>query len=291
MLAAAEEMQEQAEEALHRFVGSAMVFVIEGPPDERKLERANGSGTLLRTPAGRVILLTAAHVLQDESGKTCADIFSLGGIALPNGAVADSLTQRWVHSSADVAVARVSAAEAFGSAPVPTSLVATPSESGIEGKFGFRLGGFPAGYRRESIAGSYLLHGMMPLTYATTLDGLDERGRFKVRWEDSIVVGNEDSRHLGLVAGKEIELVHPRGISGGPLWRFAPGAKGELWAPGKIAKLIGVACSYLEPISFVESTTAWGEWFTDVVAQVDAAPAEAEPAASPVDGRTDSRPD
>jgi hypothetical protein len=81
------------------------------------------------------------------------------------------------------------------------------------------------------------------------------------------------AKHLGIEAGQIFDLAHPGGISGGALWRFRKVPKTEVWDPSKLARLIGVASTYLKPpdsIEFCPSVATWGDWFRETVAKIDA---------------------
>jgi hypothetical protein len=74
-------------------------------------------------------------------------------------------------------------------------------------------------------------------------------------------------------AGESFEIVHPRGISGGPLWRFRTVGEGNLWSPSKMGQIVAVATTFNPAPDHLElctSVAVWGDWFRETIARIDA---------------------
>lgn len=124
------------------------------------------------------------------------------------------------------------------------------------------LAGFPSflSFRESST-----LRRFGTITYSTGVTGRDEHGRLEVLWDEAIPT--EDAPrfpHLALEPGKLTRLGHPRGISGGGVWRVRGSKKGDIiWSPSSHADLIGIPVAFLAPTQYAESAVAWGTWLRD----------------------------
>ncbi|HEX2870836.1 MAG TPA: hypothetical protein VHP33_06255 [Polyangiaceae bacterium] len=277
------DLDEAASDALNDFAGGALVFLLEGEINAESALAPNGSGTVLRTPGGHVVVLSARHVFEDDPPAQ----FALGGRAVQHG-VPDAIGEQFWHPSVDVAVARLkpTAAALFAHAALPCDLVAGTNEEDPEGDTAM-ICGFLARYRRTAVDHSNrrVDHDFASVTYSTDVNGKDERGRYRVAWGEGELSGtipasaSDAARQLGIKVGQLFDLAHPGGISGGPLWRFRKEwRKSEVWEPSKAGRLIGIASSYLPPpdsIEFCPSVATWGDWFRDTIAKIDAGPASA----------------
>jgi hypothetical protein len=253
------------------------VFLVEGAVGAASADAPNGSGTLLRTPGGRVFVLTARHVLEDDP----PDQYALGGRAVQYG-VADALGDQFWHPTVDVALAllKPEAAKLFTHAALSCDVVAETDEEDPEGQMTM-ICGFPVLYRRAAVdhQNKKVDVGFASVTYSTDVNGKDEKGHYRVSWGEGELSGTIPLRaqsaanHLGIEQGQIFDLAHPGGISGGPLWRFRKVPKTEVWDPSKLARLIGVASTYLKPpdnIEFCPSVATWGDWFRETIAKIDA---------------------
>jgi hypothetical protein len=221
------------------------------------------------------VVLTAKHILEDDPP---ADGFTIGGPRDPGTACSAALERQWLHPEVDVDVAVATltrpAADAFGRAAYDSSLVATADDWNLLDDDVTMICGYPAGYRGEEVDHDRktILHILPGVTHATTVaPDLDARGRYRVEWGPGIMEDPDGKfQFLGIEDGKERDLAHPGGISGGPLWRVrGPISKSEIWIPDKMARIVGVASRYLEGIEFAPSVKVWGDWFREVIAEVD----------------------
>ncbi len=281
------DLEKSAFDALNDFAGSALVFLWEGEVSADNAATANGSGTVLRTPGGRLFVLTARHVFEDDSNgepqtfeRAQTVKYAVGGRAVQFGK-ADALGEQHWHPSVDVAIAllKPDVATHFADAALSVDMVAKTADDATEGHMTM-ICGFPAGYRRTAIdhQNKKVDHGLASVTYSTDVEGQDNKGRHRVRWGEAEMTGTvpmqaRDSaaaRQLGIKPGQVFDLAHPGGISGGPLWRFRKVPKNEVWEPSKLARIVGIASTYLEPHSFAPSVSTWGDWLRDAIAKIDA---------------------
>lgn len=265
------DLEREAFEGVHQFAQRGLVFLVDGPIGPSMHRAANGSGTLLRTPLGRIVVLTARHVLEDDRPSE----FAIAGRSQPEG-LDDAVGREWWHPDVDVAVALLKqhAASVLGTHAVSSDVVAETGDATIGGHQAALICGFPASYRDSEVDhhARRVEVNFPSVSYLTLADGIDAKGRHRVQWGEG-VVGDRDRPGLrGVAPGELFNLAHPGGMSGGPLWRFTKVPKGEVWDPSKMARIIGVASSYLAPHEFAPSVATWGDWFRETIAEIDTAP-------------------
>lgn len=271
------EKSARAWEAVHAFVGSAIVAIVDGKPTERKQDALNGTGTILRTPGGAALLLTARHVLQ-RSSRPAEDGFCLAAKDPTRGGVGHAIMTTFFHpdeaADTDVAIGILSseAVQVFGRFALPTGVVATSGDFQVAERDVAIIAGFPKAYMSERVE-----HGRRliwqeygSVTYATTVERMDEKQRYQLHWGEAVAEDNGHLHRLGARAGEVFELKHPGGVSGGPLWRFGGGLPNdEVWSPQKIGRIIGIAEAYRAPNGFAQSVRRWGDWFHQTVQRID----------------------
>jgi hypothetical protein len=100
--------------------------------------------------------------------------------------------------------------------------------------------------------------GLVSVCHGTTLKDppVDDRGRLRVDWSRGVFEG-----------GASVPMPHPRGISGGGLWRLLPVPKDVVWRPDACAKLIGVATSFSVDTEFVVPVSKWRPWLLTLVGE------------------------
>lgn len=263
----------QALGALQDYARGPVVFLVDGPVGTLEIEKAKaGSGTLIRTPRGRTVVLTAKHNFEDLPPTG----MSIGGEI---GSVSNALGARLEHPSAtvDLAVTMISAdAEGmFGRLAVPADVVAATADTDFAKQNPMILCGYPAMYRRTIVQSkATALHEFACVSYATLVEPeLDANSRYQARWKEGART-SADPVFPAIPAGETFDLVHPRGISGGPLWRFRSVGEGNLWSPSKMGQIIAVATDYNpEPdhLELCTSVAVWGDWFRETIAKIDAA--------------------
>ena len=257
-------------EALHDFAREAVVFLVDGAIGPNSHLASVGSGTLIKTAGGRIVVLTAAHNFDDLPD----DGVSMGGEG--SNAVSHALGAPWRHPSIDVALAVVQpeAAKVFGHAALAPEVVAATTDTAFELQNPMLLCGYPGDYRRLHVdrpAGRAHLE-FACVSYVTTVQPeLDEHGRYHARWKEGVLT-EHDPLFPAVKPGEEFVVVRPHGISGGPLWRFRSAGKGQVWAPAKIGQIVGVACDYIrvDAVECCPSVAVWGDWFRETLAAIDA---------------------
>jgi hypothetical protein len=264
------EVKMQALLALQTYAMRPVVFMLDGPlAGFQLLEAKAGSGLVLRTPRGRTVVLTARHNFDDlpQSGM------SIGGRV----SVADALGPRWEHPNPEVDIAitglKPDAEQMLSVLAVPTSVVAASSDTAFTRENPMILCGFPALYRRTLPRDAKTAdHEFSCMSYATTVEpDLDSEGRYLAEWKEGALT-EKDPVLPAIKPGETFEIVHPRGISGGPLWRFRSTPEGQLWSPEAKGMIVGIATDYRERTSrqLCPSVAVWGDWFSETVAAIDA---------------------
>jgi hypothetical protein len=254
---------------MHGYARQALAFLVDGPIDARTSTAAAGSGTVLKTADGHVVVLTAKHVIEEmPEGGICVGSTGIDGIA-------DAVARRWMHPTEDVAVALLSsdAQERFVSSALPADVVPASSDTQFLEENPMLICGFPSAYRKTLVdrAADRACVEFFSTSYLTVVDPLlDERGRYRVTWKEA-VLSEHDRVEPAVKPGEIFVIRHPRGISGGPLWRFRRPEKTALWAPAKMANLVGIASTYLDGIEFCPSVAVWGDWFRETLSSIDAA--------------------
>lgn len=267
------ERQKQAWSAVLEYIQASLVAIVDGPPNEPKFKRHSGSGTLVRTPANKIIVLSADHVLKDVGAG-----FSLGAEGIKT--IGDPFAAIWKHPDAtvDVAVALLQprAAEACGQQAINWQSIAAAGDDWVEGEPAI-VCGFPVDYRVERVdeVRKVVTQSYVPVAYTTLVHGTDNAGRYKLAWGDAFA--RDDDRNpllpvFDIKPGELFQQKRPTGVSGGPLWRLRPLDTREIWSASRAADIIGICESWdEESIAFCPSTRVWGPWFREVIAQIDAA--------------------
>lgn len=265
------EVKGQALGALQDYARRPVVFLVDGPVGTIDIEKASaGSGTLVRTPHGRTVVLTAKHNFKGIPATGMSI-----GCETPN-AVSNALGARWEHprSDVDVAITMISAEaeRVFASFAVPTDSVAATHDTGFTRQNPMILCGYPAMYRRTVVQSkTTALHEFACVSYATLVaPDLDAEGRYEARWKEAALT-SADPVFPAIPVGETFEVVHPRGISGGPLWRFRSVGEGNVWSPSKMGQIVAVATDYRarDHLELCTSVASWGDWFRETIAEID----------------------
>jgi hypothetical protein len=245
---------DQVRTAARTWVSRSLVCIV-----PQRVPEVVSSGTAIRTPGGRVVVLTAWHCVNDLDENPP----SITQDSWPHG-VQRALTEAIEGpDGCDIAIA-IPSAEAHevlvrARCTIESASVATATDDGVDSSQWLLMGGYPAELGSVSVDHAAeivtLNRGSMIYTFPSVeRDAL--RNRYRIPW----------------IEDAEAPSPRPQGISGGPLWRVDTGTpQNEIWTPEKRLKLIGVATSYLESerIEFAESVAVWGDWFRETIAVLD----------------------
>ena len=250
-----EEREEQGHRAINDFVAQSCVFILPGggPPPAPEI----GSGTILTTPNGRMVVLTAKHVALDARTRK----YSLGYYKCLN--VISDFVAAVIVNPGDVDVALLLVKQQLTAS---LGFIAAKTSNIPRAAFEIRPGdvlvvnGFPyqASYFRDKEAEQ----GFNVLTYWCH-DGAparDSHGRYRIPWRD--FPGSEADVDLGSLS--------PGGMSGGPLWSFRRPPSNAVWSPGLIGSIVGVQSAWdTGDTLFIEPIDRWGGWFHEAIQQID----------------------
>jgi hypothetical protein len=263
--------QKSARQAYSALIARVSVFVLaEGPRPDAE----TGSGLLLSTRKGVPFLLSARHVFEhvrDPAGMTianpsvvlespCERIFLA---PLRKGARDD------LHQHVDVAVVALRADARAKLAGIAGATIAADSEE-AEGDV-VVLAGFPSFLSTAAIVGRRIDYHLASIAYITGIQGRDGFERLCVEWHEARNIWeNPEIPHYKVPRGQTFELGHPRGISGGGLWRVrGPRDKTALWAPSSHCQLVGIPVAALGRTSLVEPVELWRAWLDDVEHEIN----------------------
>lgn len=257
-------------------VSSTLAFIVPSAVGDAPA-REVGSATVVRTPAGKVILLSVSHNFAEP-----APVRSVGYSNAPD-AINDAIDHVISHPKAvpgaanevDVALAipKPDAAAELNKVAISYDQIATATDSDIAPEDACIVGGFPwdMTLRHEDKARRIRTQLFASLTYGCTIANRDAHRRYQIPWTG----GTFTTPGLWTVATGETKLTtmpQPHGMSGGGLWRFRKPATNEpIWTPQKAGKLIGVQRGWYrdDRTLVVESVATWGEWLAEVIRDVD----------------------
>ncbi len=257
-------IEKEAKAAVYEFVARSLLFFVPGRRNDMPPWVATGTAFL--TPAGRAVVLTAAHNVEEAiKGKP----LRLGHYR-SDDVVDDVVARIDVHPDAVVDAAAVAlkpeATDSIAEYTNDVSMIAADDDVQHD-QHALVIAGFPSVLMQaaeQQRPGMLPLRkiGFMSLTHGTRLQDppRDEHGRFRVEWAE-----------YELPDKTTIAMPEPHGISGGALWRFARAKPGELWTPPSAGSLIGVPVSFLRSTrtAFAEPASKWRAWFLDVLNVID----------------------
>jgi hypothetical protein len=265
--------QEHGWRAIHARLEQSLVFIVDGPLGEDKYERDHGSGTLIRTPGGNVVVLTAAHVVDQIPTDGC----TLGGYGIDP--VAAPFEALWTHPNRDVdaglALVRPDLANRCRALAMPLESIGDSAfELAQPQSDPTTVCGYPKARRVQRLdhRNKVKFQGYVSVAYTTSVTGLDEKGRYRVAWSEAVADKDHDGLldAYGLKVGEVFDQCHPGGISGGPLWVIRGLKKGELWSAERAALLIGVCESWdKQDVEFCPSSRLWADWLRERIAAID----------------------
>jgi hypothetical protein len=267
------ERQERALDALYARMSESLVAIVDGPPNEDKFDKPNGSGTLVVSPTGNVVVLTAAHVLDNPpDGHTV-----VGKNLEP---VHNPFVGTWKHPdgerSCDVAVALLAPNIADGCRKHAISLDSLAPAGFEPGATDWVfLCGFPGSRRlqQEDRVNKIKHQHYVSVAYATSVEGKDSRGRYKTSWDKGIASDDAPAnvpKAFGIRPGETFDQGLPHGVSGGPLWCAVKMKTSEIWSAVHAAKLIAINESWDKgTIEFCPSTDMWRAWLIDTLRKID----------------------
>jgi hypothetical protein len=268
------DLQTSAFNALCAYARNPVVFLMDGPIGPDSTSAAIGSGTLVESAGGSTVVLTAKHNFDPmpEGG------ISVGGNRAGGISNAVRTVLRHPNDDVDVALAILSpeASAAFSSLAVPANCVSLKDDVQFEDENPMILCGYPSGYRRTLVdesAGKATVEFASVSYLARVKPSLDDKGRYQVTWKEAIMT-EHDAVWPPIPRGEEFTMVHPVGISGGPLWRFRKLDPAAVWAPAKMGTIVGIASGYRKDlgIEYCPSVSVWGEWFLQELAEIDRTP-------------------
>jgi hypothetical protein len=218
---------------------------------------AVGSGVIIQTEQDHFTILTAKHIAEEAKREEyrlgffkCSNSLSdfVAGILLgPDDVdvglliVKDTLSSQIRHLAVNHNLVPVEDHE----------IVAQDS---------FVLNGFPAEISRYDQNKSE--QGFTVLNYWCVPENVsyNGKGRYRLEWKDANVWrGNQ-----------VFDLPSPKGMSGGPLWRFRKPVSTSLWSAWEIGKIIGIQSAWdQKDTAIIEPVSKWSNWFQESIVTID----------------------
>jgi hypothetical protein len=239
-----------------------------------------GSGTVVRTPGGKLVVLSAKHVLE-EIAKIDGHVavgFGPTGISIPSDGVCMATTLLFGPEGVDVGLFVLNpTAATYLADSISVNDIGSSSDTGIEEGDAFVAVGYPwqLVHDQADYAAHVNWHFFSKIIYTVKVRGLDRRGRYEMNWNNGIAP--QEASHL--LPNLAAQLVSnggphvppdPPGVSGGALWRFR-GPPRLIWTASAYGKLVGVLCSWIrdDRIQIAESASAWGDWLRAAIKELD----------------------
>ncbi|MBL7205579.1 MAG: hypothetical protein ISS63_14825 [Desulfobacteraceae bacterium] len=249
------ERENYAQDAINEFVQYSCAFLL--PGSAHRLAAAVGSGVIIQTERDHLTILTAKHIAEEAKGEEyrlgffkCSNPLSdfvAGILVCPDDVDVGLLIVKDTLSSQirSLAVNR-------NSVPV--------EEQEIADQDSLVLNGFPAeiSHYHQHISEQ----GFTVLTYWCVPENVsyNGKGRYRLEWRDATAWRSD----------RPFDLPSPKGMSGGPLWRFRKPVSNSLWSPREIGKIIGIQSAWdRKDTALIEPVTKWSAWFHESIAKVD----------------------
>jgi hypothetical protein len=200
-------------------ISRSLVFITPARTADQQAEV--GSGTVIRTPGGYPLILTAWHVAEDAVSKPL-NVGFLHGPSL-HGAVLRAIE---APNGVDVGVLvpTPAAAHVLAQLALPSDVVAEAADTHTSSGELCMIGGFPKGFEVQRVdhAAKTVWTLFSSATYNCTILGIDGRGRYRVRWlereMEAVIKPTAFDQFAREIDRVPRTLNHPGGMSGGGLW-------------------------------------------------------------------------
>jgi len=213
------------------------------------------SGTLLRTPGGNIVVLTAKHCVDDAIRGPVRLCWYRRTDSILGAAAA---VAKHPDDSVDIAMFALWP----DGATVMRALALTENDLGTDDDVDPKndaliVAGVPAALLVRD--GNF--RGLWSVNYGTNVADppRDAGGRLRVLWTEM----ETPSGNIG--------MPKPHGISGGALWRFRGRDAKGVWSAAATGRIIGVPVAWLERdrVAFVEPASKWRDWVRETMTEMD----------------------
>ena len=249
------ERENYAQDAINEFVQYSCAFLL--PGSAHHMATAVGSGVIIQTEQDHFTILTAKHIAEEakreeyrlgffKSSNPLSD-FVAGILLCPDDVdvglliVKDTLSSQIRHLAVN-----------HNFVPV--------EDHEIVAQDSFVLNGFPAEISRYDQNKSE--QGFTVITYWCVGENVscNGKGRYRLEWKDANVWrGNQ-----------VFDLPSPKGMSGGPLWRFRKPVSTSFWSASEIGKIIGIQSAWDQKDTvIIEPVSKWSNWFHESIVTID----------------------
>jgi len=283
------QLAEQESSAETHYLTRSLIFIV--PSGAHEYAKYVGSGVAVLTPDDNPVVLTAWHVAKDARDGICSF-----GYEYCTSAVEDFVAELIPHPSAeahgadevDVAliIPRPHAVPLLKSRAIGHVSIGRAEDVALDAADRCIACGTPAervlNAEDRAVGKAAQFFGL--LAYTCRFRGPNAMNLLEIDWRQGIVEPSHFQRSTPLgrsLEQKELELQgtvgevtllpNPKGMSGGPLWRFrATHEGGSLWTPATASRLVGIIRSWDQVRTlFVEPVSRWADWFREQLDAVD----------------------
>jgi hypothetical protein len=249
------EKELHAQKAINQFVQFSCVFILPGP--EGQIASDVGSGILINTKRKHLAVLTAKHVAMDSRKEEYRLGFFKCLDPVPNFVAGILL----FPGDVDVALLVVKDELIYPLKKLAIRPEAIPTINfEIQEQDILILKGFPAEMSHYSKERSEQGFAAITHWFFEPSVPLDANGMYRLKWKDAV-----DWR-----SDKDFKLPSPKGMSGGPLWRFRKPSENSIWAPEEIGKVIGIQSAWdRKETMLIETIHKWSSWFHESLKKID----------------------
>jgi hypothetical protein len=250
------EKERWAQDAINKFVQQSCGFLV--PGEEGRIAPEVGTGTIVRTKGGHYCILTARHIAEDALKKE----YRLGflGCTNPISNFVGGVLMFADDTDIGLLIVKDELATPLRNLALTQDSVSAKEQEGIVAEDTIVLTGYPAQishyYKKESLQDIELI------TYWCSPEAisLDKSGRYQLEWKDAV-----PWRRNGT-----FDLPAPKGMSGGPLWRFRKPASSSIWSASNIGKIVAVQTAWnWKDTLFLEPVETWSDWFHESLSTID----------------------
>ena len=244
-----------AQDAINEFVQHSCAFLI--PGSTHRTATDVGSGVIIHTEKGHLAVLTAKHIAEEAERQE----YRLGFFQCSNP-ISDFVKGILLcPDDVDVGILIIKNTLSSQIQHLAINHKFVPVEDyEILAQDNLVLNGFPAEISKYDQNRSE--QEFTVLTYWCTPESVSSngKGRYRLDWKDANVWRDD----------RVFDLPSPKGMSGGPLWRFREPVSTSLWSTQKTGKIIGIQSAWdRKNTAIIEPVEKWSNWFYECIAMID----------------------
>jgi hypothetical protein len=249
------ERERHAQDAINEFVQYSCACIL--PGTEGHVTSEAGSGVIICTRNRHYVVLTAKHIAENAKREEYRLGFFRCSKPIPNFVAAIMP----FPNDVDVALLIVKDDLALPLKQLAITPETIPTRDvDIQEQDSLVLNGYPA--QKSYYSKEKSEQGFKVLSYwcGLSTNPLDKKKRYRMEWKDAQFWRSD----------KGFDLQTPKGMSGGPLWRFRRPASNDGWSAREIGKIVGIQSAWdRKETVFIEPVQKWSKWFHESILKVD----------------------